>query len=134
MCVYIDALLNIIIDSKVGCFVGHLYVVAVAYADDMVLLAPMTRAMRHWLSVCDDSASKYDVVFNASKSKCLSVWYSKPMLVDSYFMGHVPSTHFCIGGKVIGFVDSWPNLGHILNVRDYGADMEKNSLCFVWSN
>jgi hypothetical protein len=58
-------------DSKFGCFVGHLYVAAVAYADDVVLLAPTVRAMRHLLSVCDDFASKFDVAFNASKSKLL---------------------------------------------------------------
>ena len=58
-------------DSKVGCYVGYMCVAAVACADDVVLLAPTVRAMRRLLSVCDDFASKYDVVFNASKSKCL---------------------------------------------------------------
>ena len=102
---------------------------AVAYADDIVLLAPTVRAMRHLLSVCDNFASKYDVVFNALKSKCLAF---KTYVGRQLHMEHVPSTHFCIGGKVIEFVDSWPHLGHILNVnRDDGADMEKtrNALC-----
>jgi hypothetical protein len=79
--------------------------------------------------VCDDFVSKYDVVFNASKSKCL---VSKTCVGRQLHMEHVPSTHFCIGGKVIEFVDSWPHLGHILNVnRDDEADIEKNpnALC-----
>ena len=58
---------------KDGCYVGYLHDVrgGCRYADDIVLLAPTVRAMRRLLSVCDDFASKYDVVFNASKSKCL---------------------------------------------------------------
>jgi hypothetical protein len=104
-------------------------VAAVAYADDIVLLAPTVRAMRRLLSVCDDFASTYDVVFNASKSKCLVF---KTAVGRQLHMEHSPSTHFYIGGKVIEFVDSWPHLGHILNViRDYGADMDevRNALC-----
>ena len=58
-------------DSKVGFYVGRLCVVAVAYADDIVLLALSVRAMRVLLNVCDELAFKYDVVFNACKSKCL---------------------------------------------------------------
>ena len=52
-------------DSKVGCYVGRLCVAAVAYADDIVLLAPSVGAMRVLLNVCDEFAFKYDVVFNA---------------------------------------------------------------------
>lgn len=31
------------------------------YADDIVLLAPTARAMRHLLSVCDNFATDFDV-------------------------------------------------------------------------
>ena len=121
-------------DSKVGCYVGYLCLSAVAYADDIVLLAPTVRAMRLLLSVCDDFASEYDVVFNASKSKCLLF---KTSVGRQQHIEHLPSTNFSIGGKVIEFVDSWPHLGHILNVyRDDGADMDKirNSLCCQINN
>ena len=84
--------------------------------------------------MCDEFASKYNVVFNASKSKCLVF---KTAGGTQLHMGHIPSTNFCIGGKVIEFVDSWPHLGHILNVnRDDGADMDiiRNALCGQISN
>ena len=45
--VYIEGLIKMLKDSKVGYFVGHLYVAAVANADDIVLLAPTARAMRY---------------------------------------------------------------------------------------
>jgi len=44
----------------------------------------------------------------------------------------LPSTPFCIGGKVIEFVDSWPHLGYALNVHgDDGMDINKimKALC-----
>jgi len=46
-------------------FVGTL-----AYADDLVLLAPSANAVRHMLRLCDDYTTQFNVVFNASKSKC----------------------------------------------------------------
>ena len=57
------------------------------------------------------------------KSKCLVF---KAYVGRQQHMEHLPSTNFRIGGNLIEFVDSWPHLGHILNVnRDDGADMEK---------
>ena len=44
---------------------------ALAYADDIALSAPTTRAMRLMLGICDDFAQAYAIVFNAKKSKCL---------------------------------------------------------------
>jgi len=42
-----------------------------ASADDIVLMAPTATAMRQLLAVCDEFAVKFDVMFNASKSKCM---------------------------------------------------------------
>jgi hypothetical protein len=128
-CVYLDGLLKMLKDSKVGCYVGRLCVAAVAYADDIVLLAPSVRAMRLLLNVCDEFAFKYDVVFNACKSKCLLF---KPSVGRQLHSEYLPSINCCIGDKKIEFVDSWPHLGHVLNVnRDDGADIHKtrNVLC-----
>ena len=42
-----------------------------AYADDILLLASTVRAMRKLLSLCEEFASGFDVLFNAKNSKCL---------------------------------------------------------------
>jgi len=100
-----------------------LWEAALVYADDVVLLAPTVRAMRALLDICNDFASEYDVVFNAAKSKCLIM---KPSRGRNVVLESLPSTPFCIGGKVIEFVDSWPHLGHVLNVNgDDGMDINK---------
>ena len=50
-----------------GCYIGLNFVGALAYADDIGLLFPTAVVMRTFLSLCD--ASKFDVKFNAQKSK-----------------------------------------------------------------
>jgi hypothetical protein len=128
-CAYLDGLLKRLEDSKAGCYVGDLWVAVFAYADDIVLLAPTARAMRVLLKICDEFASEHDVVFNAAKSKCLII---KPSYGRNVGIRSLPTTPFRIGGKIIEFVDSWPHLGHILNVyRDDGMDIDKirNSVC-----
>ena len=48
-CLYLDGLLSLVTKSGVGCLVGECYVGALAYADDIVLLAPTANAIRHML-------------------------------------------------------------------------------------
>ena len=52
-CLYIDGLLQRLTCSKVGRNFGFNYVGALAYADDVVLLAPTASAMCLMLSICD---------------------------------------------------------------------------------
>ena len=51
-CLYLDGLLSLLAKSGVGCLVGECYVGALAYQDDIVLLAPTANAMRHILNIC----------------------------------------------------------------------------------
>ena len=75
-CLYIDDLLLTLFKSGFGCFMGSNFVGALAYADDIVLVAPTASALRRLLSVCGDFASEYCyfcISFNAAKSKCLII-------------------------------------------------------------
>jgi len=40
-----------------------------AYADDIVILAPTASAMRTMFRLCDMYASRYKIMFNAGKSR-----------------------------------------------------------------
>jgi len=53
-------------DAGYGCYIGRAFAGVLAYADDVVLLAPSASAMRKMLALCDE----FSVVFNADKSKC----------------------------------------------------------------
>jgi len=70
-CIYFDGLLCRLEKANVGCFIGNVFVGALAYADDVVLLAPTPRAMRIMLGICDSYANEFHVIYNAKKSKCI---------------------------------------------------------------
>jgi hypothetical protein len=54
----------------VGCFIDDISVGILAYADDLVLLAPTANVTRLMLSKCDEYATEFNIVFNASKCNC----------------------------------------------------------------
>ena len=72
---YIDDLLKSLAEANVGCYIGSCFVGVLAYADDLVLLAPTATAMRRMLHICEEFANTFSVRFNASKSKCIVVEY-----------------------------------------------------------
>jgi len=123
-CIYIDSLLCALQNSGVGCYIGYMFLGALAYADDIVLLAPTPSAMRTMLALCDSFADDLHIVFNAKKSKCIHIG---PELKLPY-----GSPEFFIGDMAIEFVDKWPHLGHIISAtRDDKADImsKRNTLC-----
>ena len=70
-CLYIDGLLALLELAGFGCHVGNMFAGALAYADDLVLIAPTPFAMHTMLRLCERYADDYNVVFDGSKSKCI---------------------------------------------------------------
>jgi hypothetical protein len=50
-CVYIEILLVLLDQCGVGCHIGHVFAGAVAYADDVTLMAPCLTAMQKMLDI-----------------------------------------------------------------------------------
>ena len=113
-CVYMDGLLDRLSHAGIGCYIGTNFVGALAYADDIVLLAPTPSAMRRMLAVCDRFATEYDVLFNASKSKCVYL-YSKSRFNSPLHRYDVSKLNFTINNYDIEFVDSYKHLGHVIS-------------------
>lgn len=107
--VYFDDVLCRLQRADVGCHIGKLFAGALAYADDLVLLAPTASAMRRMLAICVDYAAEYQVSFNADKTKCLMFAPKR-----RYARYAVPAAVFQLGDKVIGNSATWPHLGHIM--------------------
>ena len=63
--------------SGVGCMIGPQMVNLLAYADDLVLLAPSWRPMQHLLSVQHSEISSLDLTCNKKKS----VFYGLPYVI-----------------------------------------------------
>lgn len=110
-CLYMDELLARLRKAGVGCYVSCWFVGALAYADDLVLLAPSATAIRRLLSECDTFASEYNMLFNAKKFKCLIF---QPLNYRPGIKSVLPS--FRIGGSSIENVE-WPHLGHNISTN-----------------
>jgi hypothetical protein len=64
-------LLNNLRISGVGCHVCNTYCGSFGYADDVIFVSPTMHAMRVLLSVCEQFAKEYDVLFNPHRSQLL---------------------------------------------------------------
>ena len=113
-CIYMDELLARLSRAGFGCYIGGTFVGALAYADDVVLIAPTPYAMRGMLCICDQFSVDYDVSFNASKSKCM-YFHSRRDNTCSLFKYSCDNITFTINGYVMEFVKSYKHLGHIIN-------------------
>ena len=69
--IYTDTMLSSLRDSGVGCYIGSSFCGALAYADDVVLLAPSKSALRRMLDVAGHCADKLSLRFNGLKSQYL---------------------------------------------------------------
>ena len=81
--IFINDMLLGLQSLHVGCYVGHIYFGCVAYADDVVLLAPSLRVLRLMLQYCSIFADSHNVLFNPAKSHCIQ-FCSKPADVVQY--------------------------------------------------
>lgn len=115
-CLYLDGLLICLRDARIGCFLGNTFVGALAYADDLTIIAPTADAARKMLDICDKYASQYSINFNADKSKC--IFFRPGGRVVDY---ELPQFH--IADKMIEYVKSWPHLGNVI------SDQQSDSEC-----
>ena len=69
--IYIDELLITLQSSGLGCYIGNLFMAALGYADDVVLITPTVSALKQMLKLCDKFGSEYNLLFNAEKYQLL---------------------------------------------------------------
>src|SRR5664279_5406755 len=106
-----DDLLIRLSNSGVGCFMSLNFVGALAYADDLVLLAPNPSAMRKLLGICESYAAEFDMKFNPDKSKFIVIAANK----RRQFYKDMCKCILNIGTKSIENVDRFSHLGHIIS-------------------
>ena len=63
--------------NDIGCHVGSHFCGAFGYADDIMLLGPNVSGLQNMLDCCSEFASTYNVKFNPSKSKCITLSQKK---------------------------------------------------------
>jgi len=125
-CLYIDGLLVALSKAGVGCFISDYFVGALAYADDIVLLAPSASALCIMLAISDKYANDYCISFNASKSKCLVVLPRKCRFLGDY----TKDCTFYVGNNSIEH--PFEHLGHVItNQLTDNADILKRRSDFI---
>jgi Reverse transcriptase (RNA-dependent DNA polymerase) len=71
--VYIHDLLLSLKKAGFGCYIGAHFVGTLAYADDIVFVAPSATALRKMLAICEGYVDEYCICFNAAKSEYLVI-------------------------------------------------------------
>ena len=69
--VYLDQHILALKESGIGYHLNGMFVGAFIYADDVTLLAPTSMALKAMLNTCTDFAASHNLLFNASKTKCM---------------------------------------------------------------
>ena len=105
--IYNDLLLTMLKESGIGCYVGCTFVGALAYADDVVLLCPTKTGLLKMLNICKQFSCKYDVDFNADKSKLIAYRYSN-------IQTSVNNINITFQGKAISAESGGEHLGKII--------------------
>ena len=111
---YLDDLLIELALTNVGCYWDDMFVGALAYADDITLLAPTPSALRKLLAVCESIGTNHMLnmlKFNPDKTQCIRFSEKSSGGCSSVFMFY---------GKYIECVKSVLHLGHVLteNLQD----------------
>ena len=111
--VYMDPLLKKLRRLGAGCHIGNVFLGAMAYADDLVLIAPNRAAAVQMLGVCEAWAEESNVHFstdmNPSKSK------SKVIFMCGQRKDLSKPAPVTLCGRVLPYVQNATHLGHELH-------------------
>ena len=109
---YLDGLIVRLRKLGHGCKVAGVWIGALAYADDLVLLAPSRRDLQIMVTVCEKYAEEFNITFSTdpdprkSKTKCvLFCGKNNPVYPDPVKLD----------GKYLPWVPKIEHLGHVLH-------------------
>jgi len=111
---YMDCLLKRLRESGFGCYIGHVFSGAFAYADDLILLAPTRCTMKKMLDVCELFSTHYDIIFNPSKSKV--VYFGTSSTVNTVFR---------FAGKTIDVSQMEQHLGYYIGTDSATSQIQQ---------
>ena len=111
--VYLDPLLKDLRRLGVGCHVGNLFIGVVAYADDLLLLAPNREAAQQMLALCEAWAKANNVQFSTDQDPKKSK--SKVIFMCGHKTNVTRPVPLSLCGKELPYVQTATHLGHELH-------------------
>jgi len=122
---YIRDLIKCLHSTRIGCNVRGMFVNLLAYADDMVLLAPPWKALQCMLITLQSAAHIIKLSFNTKKTVCMMF---KPECKRLVISESFPA--FVLDDQELTFVSSFKYLGHIIdNSLNDDLDMSREIKC-----
>ena len=128
---YIHDLLQGISAAGIGCNIGGIFYNILAYADDLVLLAPIWAALQLLLNLLCELCLEIDMLCNFKKTLCMIF---TPKCRDKIVSRSFPA--FKIGDISLQYVTEFKYLGHIIS-ESFTDDADiKREICnmFVRTN
>ena len=119
--VYIDDLLKLLENSRIGCYINSVFVGAFVFADDILLLSANRSGLQSLIDICQSFASERNLKFGTnddprkSKTKCI-VFSNKKVQRDP-----APVT---LDGKALPWVSKISHLGCILCMLESNNSMK----------
>ena len=114
--VYVDELLEKLKINGVGCHIGHHFIGALGYADDIVLICPSLSGLRDMIKICEDYAKDHNILFNGKKSKYL------------IFGKYEYNAKLQLNNEVVPRCESAEHLGHFLHTKDTNNELTKDAI------
>ena len=114
--IYVDDLLERLKQSGVGCHIGHIFVGAFGYADDLILLSPSLKGLKSMIKICEDYANDHDILFNGKKSNYL------------IFGDYKYNPHLYVNNEEVSRCESALYLGHKLSTKDTNNVLVEHSI------
>ena len=71
--IYLDSVIEKVKNSKSGCQINWSYVGILAYADDILLIAPTVMSLQTLVTTCEKQLQELDMQINATKSACIRI-------------------------------------------------------------
>jgi hypothetical protein len=118
---YVDGLIQNLQNCKLGCHLGDLFVGYVAYADDIVLLAPSMYALKEQVKIAESFANEHSMLFNGSKSKLMC--FSKNAISQNVTIE--------VSGEHVNVSDNMTYLGHNISSNIYESGIKNITRDFI---
>ncbi len=98
--IYTDDLSKLLSATNVGCTLNNVNFNHLAYADDMVLLAPSPTALQELLFQCELYAVDHSMIYNVKKTVCMCV---KPKMFRDLHVYFMRIIYFPLIGVLISY-------------------------------
>ena len=101
---YIDVLLLQLGTSGLGCYIANVFLGALGYADDSVIMSPSSRGLNEMIRVCESYADEYSLLFNEQKTVAIKFG-------DNF----KSNCHVLLNGKQVEWKEEVRHLGNIIS-------------------